>query len=733
MNFSKRMLASFTLAVILGCNVPAGFAQANGTIRGIVTLETSSKPVHNVTVVIIQLKRSTETNDEGIYEFKDVPPGRYDVVARMDRVPDVVQSVQIDGGQTATLDFQMKLRAVGEQVTITASGGEETSFNSIQSVTTLTAVELAERNPVSFGEALDHEPGIAKRSFGPATSRPVIRGFDGDRVLVLQDGNLVGALGFQSGDHAEPINVLTLEKLEVVKGPATLLYGSNAIGGVVNAITGHESAHPGVRGFITTVGSTNNYQGGGSAGIEYGIGRWLFWGNGGGLRAGDYDTPIGRVTNSFSREGNGSGGFGYYPETGFFSVNYEYDKRRYGIPISGFEEDPEVVYLNPRRHGLLINGGLKWLNTPIEGARFSFQFNDYEHGEINLFTDEVNTLFKNRTYSYRASFDQRAKGRWSGSFGASGLHRDYSSFGEEALAPPTTHNSFALFALQKINLEYLTLQFGGRFEHNGYNPEMTLDRPTPDRSFNGFSGAAGIRVPTWKGGAFVANYSHSYRAPSLEELYNNGPHPGNLAFEIGDPNLERERGDGIDLSLRHSTPRLRAELNYFYYWIKDFIFLAPTGEIEDDLTVAVYTQGKSRYTGVEARFDVALHRNVWLLSDVDYVNAKLTNQDTHLPRIPPLRGRVGIEATWKGFRINPEVVMSQDQDRFFPTETRTAGYTTFNLNGSYTWARQHVAQIFSVSAFNLGDTLYRNHLSFIKDFAPEIGRGVRATYTLRFF
>jgi iron complex outermembrane receptor protein len=244
-----------------------------------------------------------------------------------------------------------------------------------------------------------------------------------------------------------------------------------------------------------------------------------------------------------------------------------------------------------------------------------------------------------------------------------------------------------------------------------------------------------MRIPTWRGGAFVANFSHSYRAPALEELYNLGPHGGNATFEIGDPNLKREQSDAIDVSLRHSTNRLRAEWNYFYYHIKDFIFLAPTGAVDEEsgLLIANYSQGNSRYTGTEAKLDVGLHRNIWLLSELDYVNARLTATNTPLPRIPPLRGRIGIAATYKAFRFAPEAVMSKDQNLVFPTETRTAGYTVFNATGSYTIAQQHVAQIISVTGFNLGDRLYRNNLSFIKEFAPEIGRGVRLTYTLRFF
>jgi iron complex outermembrane recepter protein len=149
--------------------------------------------------------------------------------------------------------------------------------------------------------------------------------------------------------------------------------------------------------------------------------------------------------------------------------------------------------------------------------------------------------------------------------------------------------------------------------------------------------------------------------------------------------------------------------------------------------VANYAQGASRFIGAEAKLEVGMTRNIWLLSSLDYVNAELTQTRTPLPRIPPLRGRIGFEAFYKGLRVNPEVIMARDQDRLFPLETRTPGYATVNLTASYTFARQHVAQTISVNAFNLNNRLYFNHLSFIKEFAPEIGRGVRVVYTIRWF
>ena len=729
----RRILFTFLIPGLFGLTA---FAQSTptATLRGTVTLATTGKPVHNVMITVLQLKRTVTTDDDGHYEFTGLPPGKYDVVAQLDRVPDVVHSTELAGGASGTLDFQIELTSLKEEVTITATGTEQAVSTSIQSVEVLGSVELAKKSPVSLGEALDGELGVAKRSFGPGTARPVLRGQDGDRVQITQDGSRVGGLGFQSGDHAEPIDVLTIERVEIVKGPATLLYGSSAIGGVVNVISGHDSPHKGMTGYLTGVGATNGGQGGGSGGFEFGSDRWLVWGNAGGQRSGDYKTPLGVVENSFTREASAAAGFGFFPTKGFFSFNYNFNKRRYGIPFDPNDPAAEIVELNPTRHSIEFRGGFRENPSFVSAGTFSLQYNNYKHSEIDSETGAINTSFKNNSFLYQGLFDQRKHGKLSGRFGFWGMHRDFSATGEEALAPPTKHNAFAVFGLETVDFEPVSIQFGGRVETNRYRPEETTARGVlPDRTFTGFSGAAGIRVRTWEGGAFVSNYTHSYRAPSLEELYNLGPHRGNNAFEIGNPNLTREQTDGIDFGLRHSSKRLHFEANGFYYHINDFVFLAPTGAVEDGLIVADYDQATARFAGAEAKFETQLHPAMWLNLGMDYVNAELTSDSTPLPRIPPLRGRAGVEIRYKGLLLNPEIIMTNHQDRLFPNETQTAGYAVANLSGSYLFAHGHTAHILSFNFFNMGDTLYRNHLSFIKEFAPEMGRGLRVTYTFRFF
>jgi len=734
----------YALGLVLLAHAFASGAQPSSTLRGRVILRPAGTPAHGVTVMLVPGNRSSVTDETGTYEFSEVPPGRYTVIAHLERLPDVVRTVEIGPGTTVTVDIEFTLSPIREQITVTASGREETLTEAFQAVTSLDTTDLLGKNTTSLGEVLEYQPGVAKRSFGPGSSRPVIRGFDGDRVLVLQDGIRTGSLSSQSGEHGEPIDLLSLDTVEIVKGPATLLYGSNALGGVINVITRHhqihQHPHQGLRGYLTGIGGSTNDQGGGSAGLEYGFGRWLVWGNGGGQRTRDYRTPLGRVPNSETRGGNGTGGFGRYGERTFLSVSYGYDVRRYGVPFAGElhakhdghgeeeeqQEAESLVDLKARRHNVRASGGVRDLGAFLDRLQVFFDYTDYQHRELE--DGAPKTIFENRQVVSRIVFDERKQRGLSGSFGLWFLHRRYEASGEEVLAPPVTQRAFALFALQQLDLRRLILQFGGRLEHNGYDPVGL-----PSRSFTGFSGAAGVRLPLWEGGTFVLNYTHSFRAPALEELYNRGPHIGNLAFEIGDPTLRRERGDGLDLSIRHRSDRWRAEANAYYYRLTDFVFPAPTGEIRDGLREIVFRQADSRFVGTELGLDLALHRQVWLNLGLDAVDAELRPSKTPLPRIPPVRGRVGLDIQVKSFTLAPEAILARAQDDLFPTETRTPGYAVFNVRATYALAQSHVLHLFSITGFNLGDRLYRNHLSFIKDLAPEIGRGVRFTYTLRFF
>ena len=725
----KIISIAFTFLILSS----AVFAQGTGSISGKVVFGGDRSVLHDASVKINELNRTVFTDDLGAFAFNNVPAGKYTVTAHQEGFANSTITVTVRAGTTANANFELQIAGVNEQVTVTGSGGEETAFESIATVSTVDSTQIVSRAAVGLGDVLGSEAGVAKRSGSAGSSRPVIRGFDGDRVLVSTDGVSVGSLASQSGDHSEPVDTLAVERIEVVKGPATLLYGSNAIGGVVNAISGHdEGSHPGFRGYFSTIGGTTNGQAAVSGGLEYGIKNWMFWGNASAQRTGNYRAggDFGEVINSFTRNATASTGFGYFGSKAFFTTNYSYYQNRYGIPLDFREEEPENRSIRMHRHDVKFNFGFKELDSFVTDMKFTLDVSRYQHQEIE--EDVVGTTFRNNVTSFRGMFEQKKYGVLSGRFGVQAFHRDFSTVGIETLIDgPVKQDSFAVFGLEEFKFERVTLQFGGRFENNKYDP---LNPDLPDRSFTGFSGAAGARFDLWKGGAFVANYSHGFRAPALEELYNQGPHDGTLTFEIGNSDLRPEISNGIDLSLRHQTEKFKAEANLYYYRFKNFVFLAPTAEFDKDsgFPFAFYLQGDSRFVGTELSLDVALHKHVNLFTGADYVNAQLIDGRA-LPRIPPMRGRIGLDLHYGNLSIRPEFVAVSRQDRVFLDESPTAGYGTVNVTGNYTISKQHVAHIFSVNAFNLNDKLYYNHISFIKEISPEIGRGVRFSYTVRFF
>ena len=409
-----------------------------------------------------------------------------------------------------------------------------------------------------------------------------------------------------------------------------------------------------------------------------------------------------------------------------------------------------------------MNWGLRTPGKAIESFELKLSYVNWVHDEIEHFEDgesAIGTTFKNNRFTYRGVFEQGRRGPLSGRFGVWGVGRDYIAAGEEALSPPIDQKGLAFFALEELEFEQFKIQFGARVETQRYKPayaeregrhteedehadgegddEGAHHEGEPpdaiDRAFTGASAAFGLHADVWRGGAVVANFTRSFRAPALEELYNFGPHAGNRAFEIGDPSLASETGNGMDISLRHGEGRMRGEFNFFYYDFKNFIFPFASGEEVDELLKIEYTQRNARYTGAEASLGIELHSALRLNLGMDYVDAKDTDTGTFLPRIPPLRGRIGLDFRKSGFRLAPELVLASEQDRTFTNETTTPEYAVMNLKASYTYPQQHLAHQFSVNVFNVGDQLYRNHSSFIKDLAPEIGRGVRFTYSLRFF
>ncbi len=746
-----RIHISAVVALLLSAApISLVFAQpSGGTISGKVVLERTSTPLHGAEVIVIGARRAATTREDGTFEITNVPVGTFQILAQREHFSAARQSVTVVAGTTATIEFKLAVDAVHEEVTVTASAsGATTTFDAFSAITSLDALELAKNLGGTVADALASTPGVAKRSFGPGSARPVIRGFDGDRVLIMQDGVRTGDLSSQSGDHGVSIDPAGLQRLEVVRGPATLLYGSNAIGGVVNAITPQDtfrsSPFSGIFGVVTLEAGSADDALGANGSVQIGRGGWTAWAGGGSRRSGDYQTPSTTIANSASRLQSGRAGFGRTGAKGFFSLGGSIEDSRFGIPFAGlFEGEPDAeIDIDSRRRDVRLDVGARHLSGAfLDAAKLTVGYTDYKHSELEVEdgAESIATVFSNDTLTLRAELEQKRRGRITGRMGAEIFRREFAAVGAEALTPAVTQSSLAAFVYEEAAFDRFRLQFGARGERNAYAVEpRSAGAPTEapavrDSSFSAVSGSLGLHAPIGTRGVFAVNLSGASRAPALEELYSFGPHIGNLAFEIGNPDLTVERTLGVDVSLRSRAERAQGSLNAFAYDISNFVFLDFTGDVEDGLRVANYVQADSRFVGMEASGEFQAHPKLHLHVGASYVRATLTRTNQSLPRIPAFSARLGVERKWGRLTLSPEVVLTADQNRVFGVETSTAGSRVVNLAATYLIAGGHATHTFSLRAYNLTNEEYRVHNSLLKDLAAEIGRGVKLTYTTRFF
>jgi len=787
---SRRIrLATLTIATLVA--TASVEAQETGTVRGTVTLAENGGPVDGALILVMGTGAFTFT-DDGAFEFTNVPAGTYDVIAQREQLTAGFQSVTIDAGETAAVDFELSLSPVREEVTVTASAtvGAAATLQAFNAVSTVDSFEIAREAPNTIGEALEHEPGIANRSFGPGASRPVIRGFGGDRVLIIEDGLPTGDLSATSDHHGMTVDPNSAERIEIVRGPATLLYGSSVVGGLINIITPHaayrnlltppesygESLIDGTRAQLGADTGSANRQAGTYANLQHAQGNMLYWASGAKRRTGDYETPEGPVFNTAADLANARTGLGYFGDRAFASLSLTFENSRFGLPFEDIfhshgqddggghghshghdeeeaagNEDDAAIDLTSRRRVGRFDLGLRNLNNDfLQGVRTGFHVIDVTDDHVDTIggPDSIDSRISNRNFIKRTLFYQRQLGRFTGRFGTELKFRDFQATGAEALAPRTDQSTLSAFGYEEVSFGRFRLQFAGRAERNDYKtagraspPGQEDDHqddahhrrpPDPrDRQFLGVSASVGLHADLGAATAFVTNLTRSHRVPALQELYNFGPHLGN--FEVGDPDLEAETTLGLDLSLRQQSGRLGTDLSFYVYDIENFVCGNHTTEVVNSLRVLDIIQGDSRFVGFDARGSVRLGGQTWASLGIGYVNATLTSTNEAVPRIPPLRATLSVDIPYGAFTVSPELMFAARQGRVFRDETTTPGYAVLNLDASYIWPRQHMAHMLSFTGYNLTNELYRNHMSFIKDLAPEMGRGVRVNYSLRFF
>ena len=621
----------------------------------------------------------------------------------------------------------------------------------------LEGLDLQNEPARNLAELLESTTGVAVRSFGPGSARPIVRGFDGDRVLVMEDGVRTSDLGSQSADHGVPVDPLQAERVEVVRGPATLLYGSNAIGGTVNVISmASHLAHsppPGFRGQANLDYSTADSGMRGGVRAQASGAGWFAWGGGNSNRTEDYNSPAGVIDNTESSMNQGEAGFGLFGQRAWFSGTVRLDDARYGVPFAGDfhgshvghdhgpvgDEEALSVDVTMNRRQFRTDFGFRGLGFVFDEAEFTVRYADYDQDEIETFEasgeEIVATHFDNRSVVFRGEL-RKPSGRVHSRVGVWGNVRDYEAWGHEALAPETRQNAFAAFTYNEIEAnERLDVLLGARAERNAYDVGEDTNPLRPaevvDRTFLTASASTGARLAVGGSTALVGVASLATRAPSLEELYNFGPHIGNLAYEIGNPDLDQERSLGFDLSLRQSSEALTGSLSVFRYDISNFVFGEVLGGMISGLPVWLFQQSDATYQGFEGEGHLSLGA-AELVANAAYVDAKLASGE-YVPRIPPLGGQVRLDIPVGKLRLAPRLRWASRMDRLYRDETPTDGYAVFDFTASYVFVGGHTTSNISLGAYNITDAEYSHHNSLIKDMAPQMGRGFRISYSLRFY
>jgi iron complex outermembrane receptor protein len=630
-------------------------------------------------------------------------------------------------------------------------------------VSVLSGQDLTREVRSTIGETLARQPGVSSTSFGPNASRPILRGFQGDRVRILTDGIGSFDVSNTSVDHAVVINPLLAERIEVLRGPASLQYGSSAIGGVVNVLDKRiprevpdEAVHVDAVG---TYSSASDQIFGASA-VDLPVsdkvvlhvdGSYL---DGDDLKIGGYvlspaaraqalasDNPDvraladlkGRLPNSAARTWDIAGGASVITDTGQLGFAVSHYDSLYGVPprydlTTGEGEMPRLDVKQTRvdaRAELDLGDGF------FKTLRGRFGFADYKHAELEA-DGTPGTRFFNKGLEGRLELAQNKRGVWQGAIGGQLLIRDFNVIGEEAFVPKNETIQYGLFTLQTLDFGKLKTEFGGRIERT----HVSSDPIAVDRHFTTYSGSAGASyefVPNWR---FGVNVSHTERAPSAEELFSNGPHAGTQAFEIGNPDFKKERSFGLEGTLRGSGRNFTIEASAYYNKFDNYIFDQQTGAIEDGLPVFQSSQANAKYYGFEAQATVTLARfGDWKIDAdglADYVHATVTGVGP-VPRIPPFRLLGGLSATSGLLDGRVEVEHSFDQDRVAPFETTTPGYTLVNASlGVRPFGEGRDKPEILLSANNIFDVDARRHASFLKDFAPLAGRDLRVTLRASF-
>ena len=681
-----------------------------------------------------------------------------------------VATVASDAAAAAPLPGNAAAEHPDTDQAIVVTGVRRAAGDVLGGVSVMDSEQLTHEARTSIGETLQKLPGVSASSFGPTASRPILRGLSGERVRILIDG--IGTLDLSASDpdHQVTVNPLTAERIEVLRGPSALLFGSSAIGGVVNVIDTRIPRHVPdetlAADALLQYGSAANERSG-NLSVDVPLsGNFVAHADGAyskydDLHIGGYvlskplreqalaspDPDIraladlkDKLPNTAGRIGDLAGGVAYVDGDLNVGVSVSHHTFKYGVPIR-FSLDPDEEAEAPVLDGRQTRGDLR-ANVPLGGPFKIFEFRGgiakYHHDELEA-DGSVGSSFFTHGKEMRADVVQNERGGWGGTSGVQYLDVDVHLAGDEKYLPDSTNRQLGLFTLQSIVKGQIRFEAGARIEstklHADEDPQIAanggiIGSEPLSRSFTPLSGSLGANYEFASGWRAGLSVSHSERAPAIDDLFANGPHGGSETFEIGNPDLRKESSNAVELSVHRTTGPIHVQGSLYYSKFSNFIFQAPTGAIRDGLPVFTYREGKADYYGFELGADTKFGKALGIDWGGDLVADATRAKIRHFgpaPQIPPFRVLGALTGSKGQVDGRLEIERVTAQNRTAPIETSTPGYTMVNASLDWHPFSAHPDLTLSLQGNNLFDVNARRATSLLKDYAPLAGRDVRIT------
>lgn len=727
-----------------------GIAQFRGEIRDAQTRE----PVPFAYVHLEEINRTASADKNGFFSFQNVPDGSYTL--SIHRIGYLTYTGQIIvNGQLADDEpilFLLKPESVvSDEITITGERDELTGSRLQHASSKIIGENLRRNLGTTLAETMRNEPGFSERSLGPAPGRPVIRGLGDERVLILQDGERTGDVSSQSADHAVSVDPMGAEEIEIARGPAALAYGSNAIGGVINVVKNQisSSVPSGFSGTISLLGQTVNGEVSASVDAVIPVNNWVVNLDLNGKNGTDYSSPAGTITNSYLQNTQNTIGISRVGNTGYIGASASYYGSRYGIPPDPNGGHPNGVDIEMNKLQFDVRAERVYRNSFINLIEARYSFVNYDHTEFES-NGSIGTKFGNLSTNFSMKGHNRS---WSifdeGTFGIWGEALDYAVFG--ARTPASNQYSGAAYVIQEGDAGNLHYEIGSRFEYVLSKPKEERVSPRigliESRSFaalaNSVSLIYGLNQHFFLGTTAI----HSFRPPSLEELYSEGPHLAAYSFEIGNPQLDPERGLGLELFLRYDSNRLQAELSTYRNHFFNYNYARDTGEqsvSDPSLNNYQFVGTEADFLGVEFSGELRITSNLTAGGMISYIFANRTVSEEEqnitgytsstrpLPMIPPVQGSVYLRQKLNSLTLSAQYSATGRQTRLGEFESPTDGYNLFYASVQYRFSTNNLLHTLSLNGNNLINTEYRNHLSRIKEIFPAPGRNFSLLYRVYF-